>query len=1115
LAVPILPDPPACVGFGSGFLEKKMTSVPFCHRQFLKGLFLLIWSGCFLLHSIESSAFNPPKDEWAGLSLEIEGPSQLEGEDQVPAFIAAIGNQRNSPFRGVLSIEGVDGWTAIPQENQPVSVEPMDSLRIGFRIKPGFPLYAEIYPIHVRLIPEDKTDKPLHAVFFIESRVQKTAAQAGQPIDYPPVEPHAGRTGLASWPGARVFIQEYDQPPAAMPAGWTGAESITRGSFVRVAGMDRGETLPAIGIHPPWYQGRSGILWAEYPVRLPDEGPVRLEFATAIRDHYPERGEPASDGVTFRVRVAPMDAAQGELGPILFERHTDTKIWLPGAVDLTEYAGRLVRIQLECDPGPARNTACDQAYWGAPVLIAGAEPSGDQASTGWEDRAPDWAEPVPGWGRCMVWLGRRGSLDARIGFVADTGERLLMDGFHVQLEGAPVESPASMIPVLNIAKSRDREGALRVEHALRLVTGETCRLVARISMNAGILEVGWTLEDAPEPRPWRVVRLEDVACGPWSRSAEKVYAGAGNVIVGPEAFRLPFDGHRLSTSFIGLEFGPIKLVQSVDSVPDALDVRPAQRHYSLHAAGDTAFRFVPRPDIWAAVRNWREQDARPAASGVDDVAGRFVFDLWGGRYAPSAERLARAFRYGLTDSMVVWHNWQRWGYDYRLPDIFPPNPALGTSEEFRRLADTCREAGVLFAPHDNYIDLYPDADGFSYGEIAFHETGTPVRAWLNEGRGAQSYRWRADRVEPFLKRNLEWIEDAFEPTAYFIDVWSSIGPYDYWDWDGGFHPREDTRRTWGRLFAWIRQRLGDDAPQISESGHDALIGWLDGAQANHLRVDPDPPAGGYEWATWKIQCEEAERVPWFDMAYHDRFVLHGAGYEVRFRAGLDRTEHGIYSADYISTEILTGRPAMAPEAFSADVVRKYWLTHDLMRALALRRMESVEFEEGDIQRQKVVWENGVGSVWVNRNASSEWSCAGHRLPPFGFYANVRDSAGSPVEVCMERWGEDIVEWSRSAEAVYFRARSSLRECNPVAGLQSTGGVRATRDGGSVVLTLLPSTRSETFWIPKRGIWAPGDIQGSLWRSETEDGDQGPDIQATDIGDFWRLQCPPGVFSLRE
>ena len=46
--------------------------------------------------------------------------------------------------------------------------------------------------------------------------------------------------------------------------------------------------------------------------------------------------------------------------------------------------------------------------------------------------------------------------------------------------------------------------------------------------------------------------------------------------------------------------------------------------------------------------------------------------------------LERAFRYGLTDAAVVWHNWQRWGYDYRLPEIYPPNPEWGTEKELQR-----------------------------------------------------------------------------------------------------------------------------------------------------------------------------------------------------------------------------------------------------------------------------------------------------------------------------------------------------------------------------------------------------------------------------------------------
>lgn len=101
------------------------------------------------------------------------------------------------------------------------------------------------------------------------------------------------------------------------------------------------------------------------------------------------------------------------------------------------------------------------------------------------------------------------------------------------------------------------------------------------------------------------------------------------------------------------------------------------------------------------------------------MVGRFSIDLWRGRYADAAKALAQTFRYGLTDTVVIWHRWQRWGYDYRLPDIYPPSPEWGTAQEFLDLVAICKKNGVMFAPHDNYIDIYPDAEGFSYDNMAF------------------------------------------------------------------------------------------------------------------------------------------------------------------------------------------------------------------------------------------------------------------------------------------------------------------------------------------------------------------------------------------------------------
>jgi hypothetical protein len=147
--------------------------------------------------------------------------------------------------------------------------------------------------------------------------------------------------------------------------------------------------------------------------------------------------------------------------------------------------------------------------------------------------------------------------------------------------------------------------------------------------------------------------------------------------------------------------------------------------------------------------------------------------------------------------------------------------------------------------------------------VAFQNNGQPQRAWYNSGRDAQAYRARADRLRPLVERNLELIRAGFSPTAYFIDVWSSLAPYDFWTEDGQFVDRSVTRRVWGETFAWIRDYLGDNAPQISKAGHDRLIGWLDGAQANHLRVDAQ--GSGF---VWNIHCAHAERIPWIDAAYH-------------------------------------------------------------------------------------------------------------------------------------------------------------------------------------------------------------------------------------------------------
>ena len=572
--------------------------------------------------------------------------------------------------------------------------------------------------------------------------------------------------------------------------------------------------------------------------------------------------------------------------------------------------------------------------------------------------------------------------------------------------------------------------------------------------------------------------FENVYAGPWSAKATRIYAGQGNVIQNPATFYLDPDGHRLSTRYVGFDFPGISILEATDVPPAGLEVNPDKRVYTLHAFDSQTLTFIPAPDIASALFHWREINGQHAAAGVPKLAGLFVFDIWSGKYAERAAELRRAFAYGLTDAVVIWHNWQRWGYDYRLPDIWPPNPENGTLDDFRDLAKICKDHGVLFAPHDNYIDFYPDAEGFSYSKIAFNSDGRPWRAWNNHWRGAQSWRWRPDSFQPALDRNLRELRDAIMPTAYFVDVFSSMQPFSYWTEDGQYRTASDTQKSWGEAFATIRDFLGG-APTISEAGNDSLVGWLDGATAVMLRVAAPPQQG----MVWTIQAEDAERIPWMDAVNHDRFIQHGAGYEERYAEGLDKREHGIYSNDYISTEVMAGHPAMVPDAFSRDAVRMYWLLHDPGRALAMQHMTGFEFVGGNLHRQHITWSNG--EVWVNRGAD-DWTVNGHTLPQYGYYAKV-----GGVESAIERGGA----WSKS-ETSWFHDQ-----------------YRVDRDDGAVRVTALPDTPRVEIRLNWRELpWAmpePGTVE--------QIDDDGRVVETGPVrrdGDAIVLTLDPGRFAYR-
>jgi len=954
-------------------------------------------------------AYNGHKTTLGPVGLEI-GEVATIAEYGKPAPVAVtVRNSGDQPLAVELEMTGlVDQWRAVGETTRKLELPAKGEQAVTFQIAAGEGAYSAHYPVHVtaRFEWEGKR-QTLHAVQIFEPQFQRREVSSAEPT---PMEvlsvPAKGALSLFATDRQRVAWRYYDGPLVYKRQGWQGSDPKSRASFVRRGGVVRGMSRNAIVMHPPWVPG-GGTIFADYLVELPKQSrPLKLTFANAIRDS--SAAEPVSDGVTFRVWAGDEK---------LFERHTDSKTWVEGEADLRKHAGQRILLRLESHPGPAKSTTCDSSYWAEPTIVAGPHTRLLSLPERKSLHAAARAALARGSskGGEIVWrLGDgpdaclaaivpspNGMLDGAI--AVGQGDRcVVFDGLRLTIDGRAVHH---VFPTCALSAGGFRDGGngyARFEYGDPTGSGDHLHITFRARGG------GLRIEAKAKPR------ITDIALGPADQAAPRVYYGHGYVIEQPKPFRAGFGGHNLSTSHVGFDFEQgVSLVQAVDSPPDYLEVSPEARIYALHSHMDTTLTLVPslKGALDAAVRYQPLYDKKPAG-GFRRKAGRFVFDIWGGRYADIADTMQQMIDYGCTDSLLTVHVWQRWGYDYRLPDIWPPSPYLGTVDDMRKIAAVCKEHDIPWGLHDNYIDFYPDAADYTYRRICFTRSGQPIKAWLNEGRDARSYRWRPDCILPFVQRNLRLIRPAVAPTHYFIDVFTSARTFDYYDLDGTFHPSTETRRCWGEAFAWIRDTLGGNAPTTSEAGHDQLIGYLDGADCQHLQL-----SDGHQRFHIHLPCKDWERVLWFDAVNHTRFSLHGVGYSNRYQGFRPRRLHGIVSDDYITAELLMGHALMMDRGgFGREAVRKYWLAQDLIRSLALDTIESVELVGGDIHRQVVTWRSGA-KVWVNRGAE-DWPVAGKVLPQYGCLAK---SGG--IETSIERIGGVIVEQSKAPGRWYVNART--------------------------------------------------------------------------------------------
>ncbi|MDR0610978.1 MAG: DUF5696 domain-containing protein [Planctomycetaceae bacterium] len=992
-------------------------------------LFVLILSYAVLASSI-SFAYTTYQATEGSLKLYFGEPGKIVKSETIteidkPLTIkATFENSSDLPIALKLhfrTIETIEFFGIEPTETDSVSQSlelPAKSTKTTeVKIVARPETYPAHYPVHldVEFTAKGETKKT-NIVLIIETKV----AVAGTPKN-----PELGRiiTDTEKLPlnilpeRGGLFLPKLDtyrgvwnydnKPLQILPVGFTGS---SRETGVNINRHDI-KSRQSINMHPP-YRGGIGNAGVEYRIALPEIKPITLSFFSAVRHIVPP--ETPSDGVTFRVLVN---------NEKVYEKHNAETDWGENEVDLTSFAGKEIVLRLESDPGTKRNTNCDSCFWGDVLLFSGEKPpvltleekqklfaeNLAALKTGQPESDKTKVFKLEGGLIGAVTFGYNGFADGVIG-VGNAEKQVQFDGLRVSCKGQPLGfNPTSINAGSWISKKVQNPNSPpkpQTKNVQKLHNSLTENQWAQdLEINGQYETLFFTLNRNGAALQFSIFSssvdlIDRIEFGAATHHANHVYYGHGYCITEPKAFTANAGGHNLSTSHVGMDFeNGISVLQASSFPPDAFIVDPEKKKYTLSVHPATTITLLPGLEgaLDCAVRYRPICDKTPS-SGFKTKAGRFVFDIWGGQYKQHTETIKNAVRYGLTDSLFIVHNWQRWGYDNRLPDIFPPNPRLGTLEDMQETLKICNENGIQYGVHDNYIDFYPDAEEYSFDVTTFHENGQPRKAWNNYGIEAQSYQFRPDKVQKFLERNLNLLTANLPMSTYFVDVFTSIPPIDFYDRDGNFHSRTETQAAWHKAFDTIRDRLSKanknfpSATTSSEAGMDSLIGHLDGADCQFMFLSPE--SGEFRIP---ITCQEWSRVPWFDAVHHNTFSLHGVGYSNRYEAQRGRNLHGIESDDYISSEILTGHALMADwGSEKRGAVRKYWLAQDLIRHLADKHITKVEFSDNNIHRQIITWNDGI-TIFINFD-NNDWDITSSVeklrvpskipiiIPQFGFFS---------------------------------------------------------------------------------------------------------------------------------
>jgi hypothetical protein len=852
----------------------------------------------------------------------------------------------------------------------------------------------------------------------------------------------AGETRLTDIGLCRVGYVYSDGRSGLMGLGWTGhfhgPTGISYTPFGRQDGKD------CLLIHCPW-RGGTGITYAEYPLQLPAVKPMRLELAIAMKADVarPDR----SDGSQFRVSIRPDGGPQ----QMLVDEHYALAKWRPFAFDLSPHAGKRVLLRLEVGPGPKNDASWDYAFFGDPKIVVGDGKPAAVAVSIWpastdlkrlanrQDLGCCPTGPAAGGAR-LNWneASRHGDFQidwptdrGRIGYTVATrrdgvspatglidvaavisagggavGTYHLGAGSGVVLtDGKKTWEPDDPEARIELVGVRQAGELLQVE-TKHTVGAVVARVVTEFGVRASSLAVTVRSNDPVISE----VRFGSIAA-PLRRSIVVPYLGLGPVWYLPDAQL----------------FGSIVLdwTRSAASHHDGARASYSARTDGTRSPASTTAYYTLSPRIDEVFCNI----PHPPSPFMDDLAGRIMFDVWGGKFRDDAEWFTELATYGVRDAAIIKHVWQRSGYDNALPNHYPANPGLGGDPDMIAYVETTRDLGYRTSLHENYVDFYPNSELYDANDVALEADGKPMKAWFNGGTGIQSFAVKPTAIMKYARMQSPEIHRRYGTNAAYLDVHTCVPPWfhvDHRAGEAGAATFAAVFKAHAELFAF--ERRTHEGPLFGEGNHQFYwAGLCDGCEA---------------------QVDGGENAPWlldFDLLkVHPRMVNHGMGYLERwlasgYGAGWHANVPSTLDLDkYRAMELAFGHAGFVAQQVWHHlpyVLREYYLVTPIQQRYVTAKPRTILYDVGGkllpasaalaagplSNHVYVEYDSGL-KLWCN-GSDGDWVLPTGALCGYGFRAEAEGLLATTNYFPTPDGTKLVADYREADEVIYADARA--------------------------------------------------------------------------------------------